>query len=340
MSDDLKQFIAKAADGEPLTREEARAAFDIMMSGEATPAQTGGLLMALRVRGETVEEITGAVQTMREKMLPVDAPDKAIDIVGTGGDASGSYNISTASAFVAAGAGLPVAKHGNRALSSKSGAADVLMALGVNIEIGPAQVARCIREAGVGFMFAPAHHSAMRHVGPARVELGTRTIFNLLGPLSNPAGVTRQLTGVFSPGWVEPLAHVLGELGCEATWVVHGEGGLDEISPVGVTKVAELKDGNVRTFEITPEDAGLSRHAFEEIRGGDAEVNAAALRAVLDGQASAYRDAVLMNAGAALVVAGKAADIREGAELAAQAIGSGKARAVLDKLVEVSNTPA
>ncbi len=340
MSDDLKPFIAKAAGGEPLTREEARAAFDIMMSGEATPAQIGGLLMALRVRGETVEEITGAVQTMREKMLPVDAPDKAIDIVGTGGDASGSYNISTASAFVAAGAGLPVAKHGNRALSSKSGAADVLMALGVNIEIGPAQVARCIREAGVGFMFAPAHHSAMRHVGPARVELGTRTIFNLLGPLSNPAGVKRQLTGVFSPDWVEPLAHVLGELGCEATWVVHGEGGLDEISPVGVTKVAELKDGNVRAFEITPEDAGLSRHAFEEIRGGDAEVNAAALRAVLDGQTSAYRDAVLMNAGAALVVAGKAADIREGAELAAQAIGSGKARAVLDKLVEVSNTPA
>ena len=340
MSDDLKPFIAKAAGGEPLTREEARAAFDIMMSGEATPAQIGGLLMALRVRGETVEEITGAVQTMREKMLPVDAPDKAIDIVGTGGDASGSYNISTASAFVAAGAGLPVAKHGNRALSSKSGAADVLMALGVNIEIGPDQVARCIREAGVGFMFAPAHHSAMRHVGPARVELGTRTIFNLLGPLSNPAGVKRQLTGVFSPDWVEPLAHVLGELGCEATWVVHGEGGLDEISPVGVTKVAELKDGNVRAFEITPEDAGLSRHAFEEIRGGDAEVNAAALRAVLDGQTSAYRDAVLMNAGAALVVAGKAADIREGAELAAQAIGSGKARAVLDKLVEVSNTPA
>ena len=339
MSDDLKPFIAKAAGGEPLTREEARAAFDIMMSGEATPAQIGGLLMALRVRGETVEEITGAVQTMREKMLPVDAPDEAIDIVGTGGDASGSYNISTASAFVAAGAGLPVAKHGNRALSSKSGAADVLMALGVNIEIGPAQVARCIREAGVGFMFAPAHHSAMRHVGPARVELGTRTIFNLLGPLSNPAGVTRQLTGVFSPDWVEPLAHVLGELGCEATWVVHGEGGLDEISPVGVTRVAELKDGNVRAFEITPEDAGLSRHAFEEIRGGDAEVNAAALRAVLDGQTSAYRDAVLMNAGAALVVAGKAADIREGAELAAQAIGSGKARAVLDKLVEVSNTP-
>ncbi len=337
MSDDLKPLIAKAAGGEPLTREEARAAFDIMMSGEATPAQIGGLLMALRVRGETVEEITGAVQTMREKMLPVDAPDKAIDIVGTGGDASGSYNISTASAFVAAGAGLPVAKHGNRALSSKSGAADVLMALGVNIEIGPDQVARCIREAGVGFMFAPAHHSAMRHVGPARVELGTRTIFNLLGPLSNPAGVKRQLTGVFSPDWVEPLAHVLGELGCEATWVVHGEGGLDEISPVGVTKVAELKDGNVRAFEITPEDAGLSRHAFEEIRGGDAEVNAAALRAVLDGQAGAYRDAVLMNAGAALVVAGKAADIREGAELAAQAIGSGKARAVLDKLVEVSN---
>ncbi len=335
---DFKAFINKAAAGEALSREEAREAFDIMMSGEATPAQIGGFLMALRVRGETIDEIAGAVQTMREKMLPVSAPEEAIDIVGTGGDASGSYNISTASAFAAAGAGVPVAKHGNRALSSKSGAADVLMALGVNIDIGPELIGRCVAEAGVGFMFAPAHHAAMRHVGPARVELGTRTIFNLLGPLSNPAGVKRQMTGVFSREWVEPLAHVLKELGAEAAWVVHGEGGLDEITPAGTTWVAELKDGEVRTFEITPEDAGLSRHAFEDIRGGDAQVNAEALRGVLAGEKNAYRDAVLLNAGAALVVAGRAADIRQGAEMAAEAIDSGRAAATLARLVEISNS--
>ncbi len=338
----LKPFIAKAATGKPFTREEAREAFEVMMSGEATDAQIGGLLMAMRVRGETVEEITGAVEVMRAKMRPVAAPQEAIDIVGTGGDASGSYNISTASAFVAAGAGVPVAKHGNRALSSKSGAADVLSALGVNLELEPEGISRCVRQAGVGFMFAPIHHAAMKHVGPARVQLGTRTIFNLLGPLSNPAGVKRQLTGVFSREWVEPLAHVLKELGCEAAWVVHGEGdgsgGLDEISPTGTTWVAELKDGEVRTFEITPEDAGLSRHAFEEIKGGDAEENARALRAVLEGEKNAYRDAVLLNAGAALVVAGRAADIAEGVQLAAESIDSGKAKAALEKLIEVSNT--
>ncbi len=334
---DLKPLIGKVAQGTPLSREEAREAFDIMMAGEATPAQIGGFLMALRVRGETVEEIAGAVETMRARMLPVEAPDDAVDIVGTGGDASGSYNISTASAFVAAGAGLPVAKHGNRALSSKSGAADVLMALGVNIETGPELIGRCIREAGVGFMFAPAHHAAMRHVGPARVELGTRTIFNLLGPLSNPAGVRRQLTGVFSRQWLEPLAHVLKALGCEATWVVHGEGGLDEITPTGTTWVAQLKDGQITSFEITPEDAGLPRWKFEDIRGGDARTNAAALRAVLEGERNAYRDAVLLNAGAALVVAGKAAEIAEGAQLAAQSIDSGAALAALDKLVDISN---
>ncbi|WP_038034710.1 anthranilate phosphoribosyltransferase [Thermopetrobacter sp. TC1] len=332
----LKPFIAKVATGAPLSREEARQAFTVMMSGEATEAQIGGLLMAMRVRGETVEEITGAVEVMREKMLPVNAPEEAIDIVGTGGDASGSYNISTASAFVAAGAGVPVAKHGNRALSSKSGAADVLAALGVNLNLKPEQITRCIEEAGVGFMFAPMHHAAMKHVGPTRVQLGTRTIFNLLGPLSNPAGVKRQLVGVFAREWVEPLAHVLGELGCEAAWVVHGDGGLDEIAPSGPTAVAELRNGEVRTFEITPEDAGLSAHAFEEIRGGDAEHNAAALRAVLQGEKNAYRDAVLLNAGAALVVAGKAADIAEGARLAAESIDSGRALAALETLVEVS----
>jgi len=335
---DLKPYIGKVATGASLSRDEAREAFDIMMSGEATPAQIGGFLMALRVRGETVDEIVGAVQTMREKMLPVQAPADALDIVGTGGDASGSYNISTASAFVCAAAGVPVAKHGNRALSSKSGAADVLMALGVNIDIGPELIGRCVEEAGVGFMFAPAHHSAMRHVGPTRVELGTRTIFNLLGPLSNPAGVKRQMTGVFSRKWVEPLAHVLKELGSEAAWVVHGEGGLDEITPTGTTWVAELRNGEVRTFEITPEDAGLNRWVFEDLRGGDAEFNARALRSVLEGRRNAYRDAVLMNAGAALVVAGRAGDIRSGAEMAAEAIDSGRASAVLEKLVEISNS--
>ncbi len=335
---DLKPYIGKVATGASLSRDEAREAFDIMMSGEATPAQIGGFLMALRVRGETVDEIVGAVQTMREKMLPVQAPADALDIVGTGGDASGSYNISTASAFVCAAAGVPVAKHGNRALSSKSGAADVLMALGVNIDIGPELIGRCVEEAGVGFMFAPAHHSAMRHVGPTRVELGTRTIFNLLGPLSNPAGVKRQMTGVFSREWVEPLAHVLKELGSEAAWVVHGEGGLDEITPTGTTWVAELRNGEVRTFEITPEDAGLNRWVFEDLRGGDAEFNARALRSVLEGRRNAYRDAVLMNAGAALVVAGRAGDIRSGAEMAAEAIDSGRASAVLEKLVEISNS--
>ena len=337
MTDALKPLIAKAADGQPLSREETREAFRVMMSGEATEAQIAGLLMALRVRGETVEEITGAVEVMREKMLTVDAPDDAMDIVGTGGDASGSYNISTAAAFVVAGAGVPVAKHGNRALSSKSGAADVLMALGVNIELAPDQVSRCIREAGVGFMFAPAHHAAMKHVMPARIALGTRTMFNLLGPLSNPAGVKRQLTGVFSRDWVEPLAHVLKELGCESAWVVHGEGGLDEISPAGATYVAELKDGEVRTFEITPRDGEIAGHDFESIKGGDAEHNAEALRGVLECKKGPYRDTVLMNAGAALVVAGKAASYSEGIELAAHSINSGKALDALEKLIQVSN---
>ncbi|MBN9076610.1 MAG: anthranilate phosphoribosyltransferase [Rhizobiales bacterium 65-79] len=335
---DFKSHIAKVAGGKPLTFEEARAAFDIVMSGEATPSQIGGFLMALRVRGETVEEISGAVATMRAKMLPVEAPADAIDIVGTGGDASGSYNVSTAAAFVAAGAGLPVAKHGNRALSSRSGAADTLAALGVNIEATPAQISACIREAGVGFMFAPAHHSAMRHVGPTRVELGTRTIFNLLGPLSNPAGVKRQLVGVFSPEWVEPLAHVLKGLGTEAAWVVHGDG-LDELTTAGPTKVAALRDGKVRSFEIVPEEVGLARAEPADLKGGDAVRNAEALRAVLDGVKGPYRDIVLLNAGAAILVAGKGATLQEGIAIAVDAIDSGKARAALTKLVEVSNRP-
>lgn len=332
----LKNHIAKVALGQSLTFDEAREAFDIMMSGEATPSQIGGFLMALRVRGETVPEISGAVATMRAKMLPVQAPAGAIDIVGTGGDASGSYNVSTCAAFIVAGAGVPVAKHGNRALSSRSGAADTLAALGVNIEIGPEVISACIREAGVGFMFAPAHHSAMRHVGPSRVELGTRTIFNLLGPLSNPAGVKHQLVGVFSADWVEPIAHVLKGLGAKAAWVVHGDG-LDEMTTAGVTQVAALEDGEVRTFEIKPEDVGLSRVDMSDLKGADAAHNAEALRAVLRGAKNAYRDIALLNAGGALVVAGRAATLKEGIELAADSLDGGKATEALTKLVQVSN---
>jgi anthranilate phosphoribosyltransferase len=334
---DLKPFIAKVATGRSLERAEAEAAFDVVMSGAATPAQIGGLLMALRVRGETVDEIAGAVTVMRAKMLTVDAPADAVDVVGTGGDGAGSYNVSTCSAFVVAACGVPVAKHGNRALSSKSGAADVLAALGVRIELPPAHIARCIREAGLGFMFAPAHHAAMKHVGPARVELGTRTLFNLLGPLSNPAGVRRQMVGVFDAAWVEPIAHVLKTLGSERVWVVHGAGGLDEISNTGPTKVAELRDGTVRTFEVTPEEVGLARCSIDELKGGDGAANAAALAAVLDGAPGAYREIVLMNAGATLVVAGRAETLGEGIAQAAQAIDSGGARARLDLLVQISN---
>jgi anthranilate phosphoribosyltransferase len=334
---ELKPLIAKAADGRPLSLEEAKAAFDIMMSGEATPAQIGGLLMALRVRGETVDEITGAVMTMREKMTRVEGQEGALDIVGTGGDQSGTYNISTCAAFVAAGAGLKIAKHGNRALSSKSGAADALMALGVNIELAPDKIARCIDAAGVGFMFAPAHHAAMRHVGPSRVELGTRTIFNLLGPLSNPAGVKRQVIGCFSRAWIEPMAKVLGQLGSSRVWVTHGEGGLDEITPAGITWVAELKDGTVTTFEITPESAGVTRGALADLKGGDAAHNAEALRSVLKGAPGAYADAAAMTAGAALLVAGKAQTLKEGVSRARAAIAEGKALKALDTLVAVSN---
>lgn len=334
---ELKTLIAQVATGAALTREQAADAFARMMSGEATPSQMGALLMALRVRGETIEEITGAVAAMRSKMLRVQAPAGAVDIVGTGGDASGSYNISTCAAFVVAGAGVPVAKHGNRALSSKSGAADVLTALGVRIELTPQQIADCIREANIGFMFAPVHHPAMKHVGPTRVELGTRTIFNLLGPLSNPADVRRQMVGVFSRQWVEPLAHVLKNLGSERALVVHGSDGLDEITIAGPTAVASLENGTVTTFEIAPEDVGLARVAPEALRGGDAAANAVALKAVLEGRKGPYRDVAIFNAAAALVVAGKAADLAGGAALAAQAIDSGAAEGSLGRLIAVSN---
>lgn len=333
---DLKTHIAHVASGGSLSFDAAREAFDIMMSGEATPSQIGGFLMGLRVRGETVSEISGAVATMRAKMLRVEAPSDSVDIVGTGGDGSGSYNVSTCAAFIVAGAGVPVAKHGNRALSSKSGAADALAALGVNIELGPREIAACIREAGLGFMFAPAHHAAMRHVGPSRVELGTRTIFNLLGPLSNPAGVTRQLVGVFSPDWLEPIAHVLKKLGSDHVWVVHGEG-LDEMTTTGVTQVAALENGEIRTFEIDPEKLGLARAQPEDLKGGDALANATALKAVLDGAKNPYRDIAALNAAGALVVAGRAKTLEIGIALARDAIDTGKARQCLTELIAVSN---
>ncbi|MGA1804274.1 anthranilate phosphoribosyltransferase [Rhizobium sp. HT1-10] len=333
---DLKPLLAKVAGHESLTRDEACEAFDILMSGEATPSQIGGFLMALRMRGETVDEIVGAVTTMRAKMLPVDAPADAIDIVGTGGDGTGTYNISTLAALIVAGCGVPVAKHGNRALSSKSGAADSLSALGVKLDISPEHIGRCIREAGIGFMFAQMHHSAMRHVGPSRVELGTRTIFNLLGPLSNPAGARRQLLGVYAPQWVVPLAEVLRDLNAESVWVVHGNG-LDEITTTGTTQVAALENGQIRTFELTPSDFGVQHAALADLKGGDGVVNAAALRAVLSGAQNAYRDISLVNAAASLVIAGKAETVLDGMRLAKTSLDSGATAAALDRLIAVSN---
>lgn len=335
--DEFKALIGKVATGEALTREESARAFDRIMSGEATPSQMGALLMGLRVRGETVDEITGAVATMRSKMLRVDAPPDAIDVVGTGGDASGSYNISTCAAFIVAGAGIPVAKHGNRALSSRSGAADVLAALGVKIDLSPEKISRCIYEAGIGFMFAPAHHPAMKHVGPTRVEMGTRTIFNLLGPLSNPAGVKRQMVGVFSRQWVEPLARVLKNLGLESAFVVHGSDGLDEITTSGPTSIASLDRGAIRTFEITPEDVGFPRVQPEDLRGGDAAENAAAILDVLKGKTGAFRDVAILNAAAAIVVAAKARDLKEGIAIATRSVDFSEAEGRLDRLIAVSN---
>ncbi|MBO6755679.1 MAG: anthranilate phosphoribosyltransferase [Roseibium sp.] len=333
----FKDYIAKVSDGQPLTAGEAQGAFDIILSGAATPSQLGGFLMALRVRGETVSEVTGAVATMRAKMLPVSAPQNAIDIVGTGGDNSGSYNISTCTALVVAGCGVPVAKHGNRSLSSKSGSAEALSELGINIDIAPARIAACIKEAGIGFMFAPMHHAAMKHVGPTRIELGTRTIFNLLGPLSNPAGVKRQLVGVFARHWVEPVAEALRNLGSEHVWVVHGADGMDEITTTGPTFVTELKDGELRSFEITPDELGLIRAKPEDLKGGLPAENAAALRTVLSGVKNAYRDVVLMNAAAALLIAGACDGLADGVKMAADSIDSGSAADRLERLVATSN---
>jgi len=337
---DLKDFIGLVADGRSLDQGQAEAAFDIIMSGDATPAQIGAFLMALRVRGETVDEITGAARIMRAKAHGIDAPPDAIDIVGTGGDAKGTLNVSTGASFVVAACGVPVAKHGNRALSSKTGAADVLTALGVNIDADFDLVRQSIWDNNLGFLMAPRHHSAMRNVGGVRVELATRTIFNILGPLSNPAQVKRQMVGVFARQWVEPMAHVFGNLGLERAWVVHGADGLDELSTTGPTYVAELKDGTVTTFEVTPEDAGLARATLDDIRGGDSEHNARAMRAMLNAEPGAFRDIVLLNAAAALIVAGKVDDLAAGVAMAARGIDSGAAMDTLNRLVEITNRPA
>lgn len=333
---DLKEAIGLLADNKSLSREETKAAFKIIMSGEATDAQIGAVLMGMRVRGETEDEFAGAIDALRAVMLPVDAPSNAIDIVGTGGDNKGSYNISTCTAIVTASCGVPVAKHGNRSLSSKSGASDCLTALGVNIELSPSQITDCIEGAGIGFMFAPAHHTAMRYVGPARVELGTRTIFNLLGPMCNPAGVKRLLLGVFAPQWVLTAAKVAQKLGSEKLWVVHGQG-FDEVTITGSTQVAELANDTVKTFEINPSDFGFDVASESEIAGGNAAVNAKALREVLNAKPSAYRNMVIMNTACSLVVADKAKDLQDGTLQATAAIDSGAAMATLEKLIEVSN---
>jgi anthranilate phosphoribosyltransferase len=335
--DAFKPYLAKVATGASLTREEARSAFDDLLSGEVTPAQGGAFLMALRVRGEALDEIVGAVSAMRGRMTRVNAPADAMDIVGTGGDHSGSYNISTLASMIVAGCGVRVAKHGNRAASSRSGAADVLTALGVKIGLDPAALERCLAEAGLCFMFAQAHHASMRHVAPVRVELGTRTLFNLLGPLSNPAGVRRQLLGVFSDAWLEPLTQVLKELGTERVWTVHGSDGLDEITTTGPTHVVALENGTIRRFTVTPDEVGLTTARPEDLKGADPEHNAAELRRVLDGEKTPYRDIAVLNAAAALVVAGEVGNLREGVDRAAGAVDSGAAKGALERLIQVSN---
>jgi anthranilate phosphoribosyltransferase len=333
----LRHLIQKVSGGTTLAEEEIRLALELMTAGEATPAQMGAFLMALRVRGETVEEITGAAQMLRSRMNRVAVPDDAVDIVGTGGDSHGTYNVSTCAALIAAGAGIKVAKHGNRRVSSMSGASDVLSVLGVKLEVPAEVISRCVSEAGVGFMWAPMHHPAMKHWAPVRGELGIRTIFNLLGPICNPAGVRRQVVGVFSWQWVEPIAHVLNKLGAEHVWVVHGHDGLDELTTTGATDVAEVKDGHVIVFEVTPADAGLAPAKLSDLKGGDEKHNAEAIREVLAGKKTPLRDIAILNAAAALIVAGKAANLLDGAALAAHSIESGAAKAALDKLVAISN---
>ncbi|MEL6120097.1 MAG: anthranilate phosphoribosyltransferase [Pseudomonadota bacterium] len=337
---DIKPLIGIAAD-RALTREEAEEAFGILFNGDATPAQIGGLLMALRTRGETVDEYAAAAGVMRAKCNKVRGLPGAMDIVGTGGDGKGTLNISTATAFVVAGAGVPVAKHGNRNLSSKSGAADALTEMGVNVMVGPDVVQTALDQVGIAFMMAPMHHPAMAHVGPVRSELGTRTIFNILGPLTNPAGAKRQLTGAFARDLIRPMAETLAKLGSERAWLVHGSDGTDELTITGVSWVAALEeDGQVIEIELHPEEAGLPVHPFEAIVGGTPEENAAAFRNLLDGAPGAYRDAVLLNASAALVVAGKASDLKAGVEIASESLDSGAAKDKIQNLARVTTEAA
>ena len=317
MTDAMKPLIYAASEG-PLSRAQAEAAFNIIFEGNATPAQLGGFLMAMRARGESVAEYAAAAAVMRAKCAAVRAPEGAMDIVGTGGDGMGTLNISTATAFVVAGAGVPVAKHGNRNLSSKSGAADLQSQMGIEVMIGPDLVEKALNEVGIGFMMAPMHHPAMKHVMPVRMELGSKTIFNILGPLTNPAGVKRQLTGAFAVDLIFPMAETLQQLGSEAAWLVHGQDGTDEISISGPTDAAILTDGKITSATIHPEDAGLPVRPFRDILGGTPEENAEAFRALLAGAPGAYRDAVLLNAAAALVIAEKAADLKEGVTIAAE----------------------
>ena len=335
MSDAMKPLIYAASEG-PLSKSQARQAFDILFNGDATPAQIAGLLMAMRARGESVAEYAAAAASMRSKCIPVKAPEGAMDIVGTGGDGLGTLNISTATAFVVAGAGQPVAKHGNRNVSSKSGAADALGQLGINVMVGSEIVERGLQEANIAFMMAPMHHPAMKHVMPVRQELGCKTIFNILGPLTNPAGVKRQLTGAFAPDLIFPMAETLQELGSEKAWLVHGHDGMDEISITGVTSVAVLENDEVTGREIHPEDAGLPVHRLANILGGTPEENAKALLALMEGAEGAYRDAVLLNAAAALVVADRANSLTEGVEIAKESIASGRAMAAIKMLSKVT----
>jgi len=331
----LKPVLMKLGRGERLSVDEAQAAFGVVMDGRATPAQIGGLLMAMRARGESVAELTGAVTAMRARMTRVDAPDEAMDVCGTGGDGAASLNISTAVTLVLAACGIPVAKHGNRALSSRAGGADVLAALGVNLEPPLHRIPYILQEAGCVFLFAPRHHAALRFAGPARAELGTRTIFNLCGPMANPAAVRRQLIGVFDPAWSRPMAETLRALGTEAAWIVHG-GGLDELTLAGENHVVALKGEEITEFTLEAADAGLAPVPLSTLAGGDAADNAAALKDVLAGARGGYRDTILFNAAAALIIAGATTSLQPGVELAAAAIDRGFAGRVLDKLVAAS----
>jgi anthranilate phosphoribosyltransferase len=337
---DIKAALNKIASRQDLTGEEMRAVMTTIMEGNATPSQIGAFLMGMRVKGETVGEIAAAVSILREKMVPVQVaePENTIDIVGTGGDGAETLNISTASAFVTAASGVPVAKHGNRALSSKSGSSDVLVALGIKLDLTPEKISQCVAEAGIGFMFAPAHHPAMKHVGPSRVEMGTRTLFNLLGPQSNPAGARRYMLGVYDQRWVEPVAAALLANRAVSAWVVHGADNLDELSTTGTSFVAQIKNGDLRSFSLDPEDAGLARSNLADLKGADPAYNAGRMRALFDGQRDAYRDIVLYNTAAALVVADKAPDLKSGVALAADSIDSGRAKAKLDALIAVSKS--